>query len=132
MAARPACRYSGSIEWSNAIFLFVNVGGSDYSNLFSDSGRRMSWFAGSRQDKTTPLIRRLLGKSAPPRLLFCRRQGQDGASPYVYCGRVEYVQHYPDSHPLEVEWALADSAALGRSELFQELLAEAPVMASGK
>lgn len=125
-AASHACRYSGSIEWTNAIFLFVNVGGSDYSNLFSHNGRRMSWFAGGRQDKTTPVIRRLLGSNAPPRLLFCRRQGQGGASPYVYCGRLEYVQHYPDSHPLEVEWALADSDALGKSTLFQAMLAEAP------
>jgi hypothetical protein len=126
-ACGSALRYSGSIEWKNAIFLFVNVGGTDYSNLFTDGGKRMSWFAGGRQDETTPLIRLLLGPKSPPRLLFCRLVGQGGPpSPYVYCGRVDYVRHYPRTSPLEVEWELADSGALRDSEAFQALLAAAP------
>ncbi|KAJ1623713.1 hypothetical protein T492DRAFT_883091, partial [Pavlovales sp. CCMP2436] len=117
----------GSIEWVNAIFLFVNVGGRDYSNLFSEGGRHMSWFAGGRQDIDTPIIIRLLGPDAPPLLLFCRRQGHGGPPlPYVYCGHVGYIRHFPESHPVEVEWRLADADVLAKSEHFQELLEGLP------
>lgn len=129
-ASRASCpkfsKYAGAIEWKNAIFLFVNVGGSDYKNLFMDGARRMSWFAGGRQHEETPVIKRLLSAKSPRRLLFCRLV-QSGAppSPYVFCGRLEYVRHYPGTLPLEVEWSLGDYDALSSSERFQALMAHA-------
>ncbi len=38
-------KYSGVVEWANAVVLWVNVGGEDYSNTFLDGGRRMIWYA---------------------------------------------------------------------------------------
>lgn len=36
-------KYSGVVEWQNAIVLWVNVGGRDYNNAFEDGGQRMTW-----------------------------------------------------------------------------------------
>jgi len=44
-------RMSGIQEWKNCIFLFVNVYGDDYKNVFLDGGRRITWFAQSRQNE---------------------------------------------------------------------------------
>ncbi len=42
-------RYSGVAEWANCVFLWVNIGGKDgYHNAFSEEGRLMTWFGGSR------------------------------------------------------------------------------------
>jgi len=41
-------KMSGIQEWSNAIFLFVNVS-PDGSNTFLDGGRQITWFAQDRQ-----------------------------------------------------------------------------------
>jgi len=38
-------KYSGIIEWANAFFLCINIGGDNYRNVFLDDGRRMTWFA---------------------------------------------------------------------------------------
>ena len=38
-------RMSGIQEWVNAIFLFVNVEGDSYANLFLKAGEHMTWFA---------------------------------------------------------------------------------------
>jgi hypothetical protein len=70
-----------SQEWRNAVTLFVNVRGktgSVYSNLFSDSGRQMAWFAQPSQTIASPVIHRMLVEDplarptrAPPFRLFC-------------------------------------------------------------
>jgi hypothetical protein len=42
-------KYCGAVEWRNCVYLWVNVGGSSgYSNAFSEEGRHMMWFGGSR------------------------------------------------------------------------------------
>ncbi len=45
-------KYSGVLEWSNCIFLWVNLeGASGYDNNFSQDGRFVTWFGGSRMHK---------------------------------------------------------------------------------
>jgi hypothetical protein len=42
-------KYCGAVEWRNCVYIWVNVGGSSgYSNAFSEEGRHMMWFGGSR------------------------------------------------------------------------------------
>ena len=38
-------KYTGSLEWANAVVLWVNVGGPDYTNLFLERGAQMTWYA---------------------------------------------------------------------------------------
>jgi len=47
-------KYSGIIEWANAFFLCVNIGGDNYRNVFLDDGRRMTWFAQVRMRARLP------------------------------------------------------------------------------
>lgn len=119
-------KYSGSLEWRNAIVLWVNVGGADYANLFFDGGRRMSWFASQRHDASSPIAQRLLATKRATAgrrdtlLLFCRLPGE----PYVCCGRLAYVAHEPSSSPLRFVWTLLDAEKLlESSEPFRQLLA---------
>lgn len=53
-------RMSGIQEWRNCVFLFVNVGGNEYDNVFLSEGRRMTWYAQRTQSSATPVIQRLL------------------------------------------------------------------------
>jgi hypothetical protein len=47
-------KYSGALEWSNCVYLWVNVGGaSGYSNSFTEAGRHMMWFGGSKMHQGT-------------------------------------------------------------------------------
>lgn len=42
-------KYSGVVEWRNAVFLWVNIGGqTGYHNAFTEKGRNMMWYGGSR------------------------------------------------------------------------------------
>lgn len=42
-------KYSGALEWLNCVYLWVNIGGtSGYSNAFSEHGRHMMWYGGSK------------------------------------------------------------------------------------
>jgi hypothetical protein len=42
-------KYPGVIEWNNCLFLWVNIGGkSGYTNTFSEHGRYMMWYGGSK------------------------------------------------------------------------------------
>jgi hypothetical protein len=44
-------KYAGAVEWRNSVYLWVNIGGSagsDYVNTFSEGGRHMMWYGGSR------------------------------------------------------------------------------------
>lgn len=84
LAARIACapsarcpkfnKMSGIQQWRNAVMLFVNVGGHDYSNVWLDGGRRIVWFAQPTQHEATPVIARLLAHA--PRV----SGGGDGGS----------------------------------------------------
>lgn len=48
-------KYSGILEWSNCIYLWVNLGGpstpDSYENTFLDNGRSFVWFGGSKMTK---------------------------------------------------------------------------------
>lgn len=42
-------KFQGVVEWVNCIFLWVNLEGSTgYSNTFSNEGRHMMWYGGSK------------------------------------------------------------------------------------
>lgn len=121
-------RMSGIQEWTNAVFLFVNVGGVPYNNVFLDGGRRMTWFAQPTQQEDTPVIRRLLactpdalarsGDDAV--LLFCRLPDE----PYVFCGRLTYGEHDPRRRPIKFVWVLHDFERLDANQggEFQRIL----------
>lgn len=97
-------RMSGITEWANCVFLFVNVGGSDYDNLLyfsrhsspsvddlvaDDTGAAcavMTWFAQPRQDAATPVLQRLHAADAPPVLVFFRVVG---VPEYIFGGRLQ-------------------------------------------
>jgi hypothetical protein len=118
-------KYAGSLEWRNAIVLWVNVGGSDYKNMFKPdaSGElTMTWYASERQNEGTPVVQRLLAtadKAADEVLLFCRLQGE----PYVCCGRLAYDSHVPRRQPLKFVWRLRDAAAVRGQPAFDAVLA---------
>lgn len=117
-------KYSGTLEWRNAILLWVNIGGADYRNVFFDGGARMTWYASPKNHEGTPVVRRLLaGKDAV--LLFCRLQQEGSSEPYVCCGRLAYVSHDPSRQPLKFVWSLRDLEMLRKSADFRELLAAA-------
>jgi hypothetical protein len=42
-------KYPGVIEWANCLYLWVNIGGkTGYVNNFSESGKYMMWYGGSK------------------------------------------------------------------------------------
>jgi hypothetical protein len=100
-------KMSGIQEWDNAVVLFVNVGGTDYNNVFADGGRSMTWFAQPTQRIESPVVQRLVSGSCPV-LLMCRLPGE----PYVFCGRLRVVSVSPSAKPIKFLWALVDIDAL--------------------
>lgn len=142
---------SGIAQWTNAIVLFVNVGGDDYDNVFAHSlsdvcgggggddppgAVYMTWFAQRSHSEESGVVRLLVGsraddpgapapRKADPRpfvLLFCRLPQE----PYVYCGRLAYCAHgYVDESPcLRFVWRLADAKRLCEdSQPFRDMLA---------
>ena len=105
-------KYSGIIEFLDAVALCVNVrsakASSSYTNIFLDGGRRMTWFAQPTQDQDTPVVQRLLACSssdcAEPVVLFIREEG----AAYVYAGKLRCHQYFPSSSPLKIVWELLD------------------------
>ena len=133
-------KYLGSLEWRNAIVLWVNVGGNDYKNVFKvDAGDKggvsMSWYASKMYDESSPVVQRLLAaaddaataatgkakKAADAVLLMCRLPGE----PYVCCGTLGYVSHVPGNRPLKFVWKLRDAPAMRGKPDFEELLTAA-------
>lgn len=122
-------RYSGVLEWRNAVVLWVNADGGQYDNLFLEGGRHMTWFAGSRCTPETPVVQRLLRGAADKEeegaeekeeeqiLLFCRNNGE----PYVFLGRVGVVEYELRRHPIKVIWRLADFDAVRDQPDFHEV-----------
>jgi hypothetical protein len=51
-------KYSGVVEWRNALFIWVNIGfpNNEYSNRFLDGGKLMTWFGGSRMNAGISLL----------------------------------------------------------------------------
>ena len=130
-------KYSGVVEWRNCVVLWVNVGGKDYTNLFLEGGRRMTWFAGSKHHMETPVIKRLLatrrssaakekasGGKAPASAAVATaaagvaQEAEKGdqillmcrvqPGPYVFMGRVSYDSHDASRFPLQFTWRLDD------------------------
>lgn len=124
-------RMSGICEWANCVFLFVNVGGSDYDNLLyfsrsseprvddlvaEDSGAAcavMTWFAQPRQDPDTPVLLRMRRSDVEPVLVFFRVVG---VPEYIFGGRLQYVAHDAAARPLQFWFRLADWQALHASQ----------------
>lgn len=52
-------KYSGVVEWKNALFLWVNLGHdkNQYPNTFSEQGKYITWFGGSKCTKTLRLLK---------------------------------------------------------------------------
>jgi hypothetical protein len=106
-------RMSGITEWANCVFLFVNVGGSDYDNLLyfsrstapsvddlvaDDTGAAcavMTWFAQPRQVlapcRATPLLSHSAQDASTPVL---QRLQRSGTSPVLVFFRVVGVPEY--------------------------------------
>jgi len=105
-------KYSGIIQFANAVALFVNVRSKteDYPNLFLDGGRKMTWFGARGMDGEHPVMKRILSctGAAPdgkmPVALFCREQGDA----YIYCGLVSVDCFYPQTAPMKVVFKLCD------------------------
>mmetsp|Transcript_10631 Transcript_10631/g.17892 ORF Transcript_10631/g.17892 Transcript_10631/m.17892 type:complete len:383 (+) Transcript_10631:63-1211(+) len=58
-------KYTGVAEWRNCCYLWVNIGGtSGYRNAFSEQGRHMMWYGGSRMKADSPSTLRLLTADA--------------------------------------------------------------------
>lgn len=118
-AAEPVFSLQSGVQlWRNAIMLFINVGGGTYPNMFTPCFSTVTWF--TSLPPRSPAVTRLLaqaGAAPEPVLLFCRRVG--GA--YVFCGRLKYVRHEDDSHPILFQWRLLDVQVLLRSPAFVAL-----------
>lgn len=115
-------KYVGSLEWRNAVVLWVNVGGADYKNVFSASGDESkglttTWYASPRYTEDTPVVQRLLSGREPV-LLCCRLPGES----YIFCGRCGYISHVPRRQPLKFVWQLLDEPQLRGNNDFKALL----------
>ena len=118
-------KYSGIIQFANAVALFVNVRGKtgSYPNLFLDGGRKMTWVGAKGMDAEHPVIKRILACSGDALdgklhvVLFCREEGCS----YVYCGRVGVDCFYPKTAPVKVVFKLCDFDTLAKSQDVAEL-----------
>ena len=88
---------------------------SDYNNTFTESGRKVTWFGGSKQHAETPAIKRLMraksGKEKEKERIVLFLRVQTGER-YVFCGEVTYVSHDAAVHPIKFCWELADYDAM--------------------
>ena len=131
-------KYCGVQEWgNNVLFLWINLHApnSDVINEFPDDGRQVTWYGGSRMHEGTPVIQRLLavGRNRPQGggiVLWCRRYIKERKTfePYTCLGRLSYVSHNPNSHPLAFVWKLVDYDRITchpdkkRQEVFQSMV----------
>jgi hypothetical protein len=126
-------KFTGLLEWRNALVLWINKDSACYENTFSDDWRTVTWFMSESHTLETPVIQRLLhhGAISPHPtastaaaaddnsdrpcdvVLFCRNQST--GDPYVFCGRVKYVQYFPNRVPVKFLFTLLD-----RQKLLQE------------
>jgi len=121
-------KYSGVLEWKNALFLWVNLTSgcskSNHStdqgsvrNEFFNSGRSISWFGGSKATEDTPVIQRLIhmnadaiSKDHDAVILWVRYSlgTSSTLSPYICLGRCGYEHHVSGSRPLKFTLSLLD------------------------
>ena len=96
-------KYSGVLEFKNAVVLFVNFDskGGNYVNNWSEDGRVIKWFGGSKQslgdDKTKRMVELGSGthydKGEGGGVMMARFCEGSKAQPYCYLGGLEYVEH---------------------------------------
>ena len=127
-------KYTGALEWKNAVVLWVNIGGKDYTNNFLQGGRLLTWYASQSLHEESPVVRRLLsvgdgekgrksGVHSPSRdcvLLFCRLP----SLPYICCGRLGLESYFLSKRPMQFLWRLLDFESLHSSVEFVRLLEE--------
>jgi len=127
-------KYSGILEWQNALFLWVNLNygckimnrtGSKQGtivNEFSENGQFITWFGGSKMSEDTPVIKRLIevgsNKNAAATaenqdaiILWVRYDSSSNGSsfsPYVCLGRCGYKSHISGSQPVKFTLSLLD------------------------
>ncbi|KAJ3343589.1 hypothetical protein HDU93_007470 [Gonapodya sp. JEL0774] len=135
-------KYAGMIEWTNGIFLFINVPlpplkenlkttrpgggpGPPYKNIFSSTDKSVSFFGKPSQHKDTPVIKRLLAKKDPV-LLFCRYEGQQ----YRFFGRLQLSASDLQHSPVAFTFKMLDWDAITVEEPVREMMqldAELPI-----
>lgn len=122
-------KYSGVLEWKNALFLWVNLKSAICSksshssdqdsvrNEFFNNGRSISWFGGSKMTEDTPVIQRLIdmnvtaiSKEQDAVILWVRycMETSSTLSPYICLGRCGYENHVIGSRPLKFSLSLLD------------------------
>jgi hypothetical protein len=119
-------KYSGVVEWKNAIFLWVNLGHdkSQYPNTFSEQGKYITWFGGSKMHEDSEVIKRLitLGKTSykgdDQIILFVRKEGES----YVCLGRLVHVDYKLDINPVTFRWQLLDYDNLNDIDFFKSII----------
>jgi len=113
-------KYSGVAEWKNCIFLWVNIGGSGYANTFSEQGRLMTWFGGSRMHAESDVTKRLLkaGGEGECAVLFVRLEGE----PYACLGRCRPKNSDVSKQPITILWELLDFDKIKASSNFKRIL----------
>lgn len=119
-------KYAGWVEWQNAIFLWVNAAGGNFTNTFTNGGKQVTWYVGgANPTEKSPIVGRLLSisknvdRAKTQVLLFCRERGTE---PYVYCGSLGYVAHDATKKGFEFTWRLKEHARLSKTDGFQTLL----------
>jgi hypothetical protein len=121
-------KYSGVVEWKNCVYLWVNIGSSkpgEHVNVFSEGGKFMTWFGGSRMHADSHVVQRMLppttGSKAAANdtvLLLVRLEGE----PYRCLGPVRAAEHNVTAHPIFIKWELMMFSELQNVKPFQALL----------
>eukprot|EP00899_Mesostigma_viride_P026270 jgi/Mesvir1/6828/Mv09010-RA.1 len=73
----PFNKYSGMLEWANALVFFVNAEASNYDNTFLSGGRQMRWQAQNTQRLETPVVQRLLSTMAHDPIIPSSKAAQE-------------------------------------------------------
>jgi len=119
-------KYSGVVEWKNAVFLWVNLGQdkSQYPNTFSEQGKYITWFGGSKMHEESEVIKRLIKigqtsyKGDDQIILFVRKEGEN----YVCLGRLVHVDYNLDVSPVTFRWQLLDYESLKGIDYFKSII----------
>lgn len=125
-AAPKFSKYSGIVEWKNCVYLWVNIGGhsGDYNNSFSEQGKYITWFGGSKMHADTPVTHRLLqGGTNETVLLWVRLEKE----PYTCLGPLKVVENNVNTYPVTMKWELMlHNQLMAKAKLchFAEILKE--------
>eukprot|EP00930_Biecheleria_cincta_P088541 TRINITY_DN77783_c0_g1_i1.p1 TRINITY_DN77783_c0_g1~~TRINITY_DN77783_c0_g1_i1.p1 ORF type:complete len:239 (+),score=42.98 TRINITY_DN77783_c0_g1_i1:54-770(+) len=120
-------KYAGWAEWRNAIFLWVNAVGGNFTNTFKQKGQQLSWYVGGQNPTTeSPIVKRLLRKAHGEGsekdtkvLLFIRPRETE---PYIVCGPCTYAGHNAKKKGFEFTWQLQEFGALQKCSDFKRLI----------